>query len=53
MIRQIVEVYIKLFKVSIFLIAAAGMTVGGIDRESKLANQTLLRGLVKIPEIGK
>jgi hypothetical protein len=51
MIRQMVAIYVKLFKVVIFLIAAAGMTIGGVEVERKLAKRALGYGLVQIPAI--
>jgi hypothetical protein len=51
MIRHEVEVYVRIFKVTLVLALGAGLTIGGIERETVVAKKALVPGLVKIPTI--
>jgi Na+/H+-dicarboxylate symporter len=51
MIKQVVEIYIRLLKVAAYIALGAGLTVASIKRQSELGKRALTGGLVKIPAI--
>ncbi len=51
--RQVLDLYVKFLKVLLFLAMGAGFARGGIGLEMRSAKNTLIRGLAKIPEVGR